>query len=121
VAPRMPPLLEPGDVRTAPGLARPLAVAAIRELFEETGLALGHPDPGAPALAPRAPATLRPMLEAGLLPMRPRERFGLYPEKLVADTAYGSASSPCEEGESQVRLPDGGWRRRAQLSGCARS
>jgi 8-oxo-dGTP pyrophosphatase MutT (NUDIX family) len=54
--------------RAAPGLARPLAVAAIRELFEETGLALGRPDPAAADLAARAPATLRPMLEAGLLP-----------------------------------------------------
>jgi 8-oxo-dGTP pyrophosphatase MutT (NUDIX family) len=51
-----------------PALARPLALAAIRELFEETGLALGFPDADAPGLAARAPRTLRPMLEAGLMP-----------------------------------------------------
>ncbi len=62
-------------VETPPGQARALAVAAIRELWEETGLALGTPDPAAAALAPRAPVTLRPMLEAGIRPDASSLRF----------------------------------------------
>jgi 8-oxo-dGTP pyrophosphatase MutT (NUDIX family) len=38
--------------RPSPGFARALALAAIRETFEETGLALGVKDHGAPANAP---------------------------------------------------------------------
>lgn len=62
-------------VETPPGKARALAVAAIRELWEESGLALGRPDPEASALLPHAPATLRPMLEAGIRPDASGLRF----------------------------------------------
>lgn len=50
------------------GLARPLAFAAIRETFEETGLALGRADPAAAAEAARAPAGWRAFLGRGLVP-----------------------------------------------------
>jgi len=51
---------------TAPDLARALPLAAIRELWEETGLMLGRPDPGA-ASRP-APAGWRDFFGAGLVP-----------------------------------------------------
>ncbi len=67
------PALRPGcAARLAkaapPGLAQPLAMAAIRETFEETGLALGRPDPAAAELAARAPESWRPFFARGLMP-----------------------------------------------------
>lgn len=56
-------------VGAEPGLARALALAAIRELWEETGLRLGRPDPAATAAAPGAPAAWRGFLAAGLAPL----------------------------------------------------
>jgi 8-oxo-dGTP pyrophosphatase MutT (NUDIX family) len=44
--------LNVGAKRPSPAFARALALAAIRETFEETGLALGVKDHGAPAGAP---------------------------------------------------------------------
>jgi 8-oxo-dGTP pyrophosphatase MutT (NUDIX family) len=63
--------LEPATARqlaadAPPGLARALACAAVRELWEETGLMLGRPDPGAAGLA--VPASWRGFYAAGLVP-----------------------------------------------------
>ncbi|MFZ2872559.1 MAG: hypothetical protein WAZ62_20835, partial [Zavarzinia sp.] len=49
-----------------PRRAHGLAVAAIRETFEETGLLIGTPDPLAARLKPEGP--LAAFAEAGLLP-----------------------------------------------------
>ncbi|SET32647.1 NUDIX hydrolase [Oceanicella actignis] len=57
------------------GLALPLAMAAIRETFEETGLALGRPDPRAAQLARGAPASWRAFYELGLVPAVDSLRF----------------------------------------------
>jgi 8-oxo-dGTP pyrophosphatase MutT (NUDIX family) len=58
-----------------PGLGRALALAAVRETFEETGLAIGAPDPGAVARAPAAPPVWRAFLARGLRPALDRLRF----------------------------------------------
>jgi 8-oxo-dGTP pyrophosphatase MutT (NUDIX family) len=55
------------------GLA--LARAAVRETFEETGLALGAPDPAARMRAEAAPAGWRGFLGAGLTPALDRLTF----------------------------------------------
>ena len=52
--------------RTAPDLAAALPFAAIRELWEETGLTLGRPDPEAAGRA--VPASWRSFHDAGLSP-----------------------------------------------------
>lgn len=49
-------------------VARALPLTAIRELWEETGLRLGRPDPAATALAATAPADWRGFLAGGILP-----------------------------------------------------
>src|SRR3954451_1819750 len=54
-----------GSPRITPGRARSLAVAAIREAAEETGLCLGRKSDGA---APVLEGAWRPFTEAGLLP-----------------------------------------------------
>jgi 8-oxo-dGTP pyrophosphatase MutT (NUDIX family) len=58
-----------------PGLGRALALAAVRETFEETGLAIGAPDPGAAARAGAAPAAWRAFLARGLRPALDRLTF----------------------------------------------
>jgi 8-oxo-dGTP pyrophosphatase MutT (NUDIX family) len=65
------PALAPATARrlaigTEPAVARALPLAGIRELWEETGLMLARPDPGAAALP--APEPWRGFLAAGLVP-----------------------------------------------------
>ena len=56
------------EKRCPPGLGPALARAAIRETFEETGLALGRPDRAAAARAAAAPEGWRDFLALGLIP-----------------------------------------------------
>lgn len=58
-----------------PGLGAALAMSALRETFEETGLAIAALDPGARALAAEAPASWRAFVERGLRPTPSRLRF----------------------------------------------
>ena len=58
-----------------PALAEPLALAAIREVWEETGLLIGKPDPSAPARAEAAPESWRSFLAAGAVPSGAGMRF----------------------------------------------
>jgi 8-oxo-dGTP pyrophosphatase MutT (NUDIX family) len=65
------PALDPETARrlavdAAPEIARALPLAGIRELWEETGLMLGRPDPAATGLP--APAAWRGFFAAGLVP-----------------------------------------------------
>ncbi|QDL90736.1 NUDIX hydrolase [Paroceanicella profunda] len=59
----------PGGIGTA------LARTAVREMFEETGLALGRPHPAARAAAEAAPAPWQPFLARGLMPATDALRF----------------------------------------------
>ncbi|WP_340107188.1 NUDIX hydrolase [Pikeienuella sp. HZG-20] len=52
-----------------------LALAAVRETWEETGLALGAPDEGVRARADSAPGDWRSFFAAGLRPATPQLRF----------------------------------------------
>lgn len=61
--------------RAEAGLGRALALAAIRETFEESGLALGAPDPSAAARAEAAPQGWRRFAGLGLRPAADRLRF----------------------------------------------
>ena len=61
--------------RSAPGLGRALALSAVRETFEETGLALGAPDPAAEAAVAAASEGWRGFLGRGLAPALPRLRY----------------------------------------------
>ncbi len=60
---------------SAPGLGMPLALAAIRETFEETGVALGRPDALMAERAAEAPESWREFLNRGLAPSTDRLRF----------------------------------------------
>ena len=98
--------------RPSPGFARALALAAIRETFEETGLALGVTDHGAPERAPagawsRFAATgVFPALDsldfiarAITPPRRPRRfdtRFFVADAALVAHRAPGIINAEAE-------------------------
>ncbi|MGF1660176.1 MAG: NUDIX hydrolase [Rubrimonas sp.] len=62
-------------MESGPAIGRALALAAIRETFEEAGLAIGVPDPAAPARADAAPAPWRGFLRRGLRPALDRARF----------------------------------------------
>jgi 8-oxo-dGTP pyrophosphatase MutT (NUDIX family) len=62
--------------RAAPeGIGAALAMSALRETFEETGLAIAALDPGARALTADAPASWRAFIERGLRPTPGRLRF----------------------------------------------
>ena len=58
-----------------PALAEPLLKAAIRELWEETGLRLGRAAPRARDLARQVPAAWRGFLDRGILPSAAGLRF----------------------------------------------
>lgn len=69
---------DPGTARRLaldadPALVRALPRAAVRELWEETGLMLGRPDPA--AAARRVPETWRGFFAAGLVPGTDALRF----------------------------------------------
>jgi 8-oxo-dGTP pyrophosphatase MutT (NUDIX family) len=59
----------------APGVGAALAMSALRETFEETGLAIAALDPGARAAADAAPEAWRAFLARGLRPTPGRLRF----------------------------------------------
>lgn len=63
------------DAASPPGLGRMLALAALRETFEEAGLAIGSPDPAAGALAAQAPEGWRGFFARGVVPRLDRLRF----------------------------------------------
>lgn len=65
-------LLAHGDEAASPAA---LALAAIRETWEEAGLKLGRPDPHAAELAKTAPECWRGFFEAGLIPSTETLRF----------------------------------------------
>lgn len=58
-----------------PGIGATLAMSALRETFEETGLAIAALDPGARALAADAAPAWRAFAERGLRPTPDRLRF----------------------------------------------
>jgi 8-oxo-dGTP pyrophosphatase MutT (NUDIX family) len=58
-----------------PELAEPLILAAIREVWEETGLLIGTPDKTAPARAKDMPADWQSYFEHGVLPSGDGMRF----------------------------------------------
>jgi len=58
-----------------PALAEPLVLAALREMWEETGLLLGHPDPAAPEMAKDAPEDWRTYFQHGVTPGGEGMRF----------------------------------------------
>ena len=60
---------------TADASPAALALAAVRETWEETGLALGAPEPGAGAFAAAAPEDWRGFFAGGLTPATARLRF----------------------------------------------
>ncbi|MEM7508766.1 MAG: NUDIX hydrolase [Pseudomonadota bacterium] len=60
------------EIRAEAGLAKPLAMAAIRELWEETGLALAHPAKTSPSDPPEAWSRF---FEAGHMPALDRLHF----------------------------------------------
>ena len=98
--------------RPSPGFARALALAAIRETFEETGLAIGIPGLGAPAKPPpgawsRFAATgVHPSLDvidflarAITPPGRPRQfdaRFLIVDARFIAVRVDGAVHSEAE-------------------------
>ena len=62
-------------LETGRDLGRALALSAVRETFEETGLALGAPHREATAAAPQAPTGWRAFLGRGLAPALDRLSF----------------------------------------------
>jgi len=58
-----------------PALAEPLILAAIREVWEETGLLVGVPDDKARTLAPQQPKDWQSFFERGILPSGEGMRF----------------------------------------------
>ena len=82
--------------RPSPGFARALALAAIRETFEETGLAIGVAGQGAPEIrrlapgraSPRPASILRSTPSTSLLARSPR------PDARGASTPAFSSSTP---------------------------
>lgn len=62
-------------IAAPPGLGRLLALSALRETFEEAGLAIGAPDPAAGVLGARAPAGWQGFYARGVVPRLDRLRF----------------------------------------------
>ena len=58
-----------------PALAEPLVLAALREMWEETGLLLGHPDAKARDLAAKMPEDWRSYFNQGVTPTGAGMRF----------------------------------------------
>ena len=107
-------------IDTTPETARALPLSAIRELREETGLALGRPDPDAPARAADAPASWRGFLAAGLAPRTDALRFVFravtpagrprrFDARFFTADAEGLAGDPDDFARADAELSDLRW------------
>ncbi len=105
-------------IDTAPETARALPLAAIRELREETGLALGRPDPDFRAVD--APEAWRGFLSAGLSPrtdalrlvfraVTPAGRPRRFDARFFTADAEGLAGDPDDFAAADAELSDLRW------------
>lgn len=107
-------------IDAAPETARALPFSAIRELREETGLALGRPDPDAPDRAADAPASWRGFLASGLAPrtdalrlvfraVTPAGRPRRFDARFFTADAEGLAGDPDDFARADAELSDLRW------------